>query len=97
MKVVRWIGPVIAEVIAPPSPARNKLDLLSQIEEKQQQAETALNLALGVTSHSRCLVTMAIAKVQPPQRGRRSHHSFPRSGVLDRRDIPQRLEAASND
>ena len=34
--------------------AAAKLDLLTRIAEKQQQAETALNLALGVNSDGRC-------------------------------------------
>ncbi len=48
IKVVAGLDRVSAEVSSAASPAAT-LDFLSQIEEKQQQAQTALNLALGVS------------------------------------------------
>jgi len=49
MKVVATLSQVSGEVQASALSAAAKLDLLSRIAEKQQQAETALNLALGVS------------------------------------------------
>ena len=53
MKAVAALSQVSSEVQASALSAAAKLDLLSRIAEKQQQAETALNLALGVglTAH----------------------------------------------
>jgi LmbE family N-acetylglucosaminyl deacetylase len=49
MKVVATLSQVSSEVQASALSAAAKLDLLSRIAEKQQQAETALNLALGIS------------------------------------------------
>jgi len=49
MKVVAALNRVSSEVRASTLSAAAQLDLLTRIAEKQQQAETALNLALGVS------------------------------------------------
>jgi LmbE family N-acetylglucosaminyl deacetylase len=49
MKVVASVDRVSSEVRASTLTAAAKLDLLTRISEKHQQAETALNLALGVS------------------------------------------------
>ena len=49
MKVVAALNRVDSEVRASALSAAGKLDLLTRINEKQQQAERALNLALGVS------------------------------------------------
>ncbi len=49
MKVVTGLSRVYSEVRGSTLSAGSKLDLLTQIPEKQQQAEKALNLALGVS------------------------------------------------
>jgi LmbE family N-acetylglucosaminyl deacetylase len=49
MKVVAMLSLVSSDVQASALSAAGKLDLLSRIAEKQQEAETALNLALGVS------------------------------------------------
>jgi LmbE family N-acetylglucosaminyl deacetylase len=48
-KLVRQLTKMSAQVNSGNVPAATKLDLLTRIAEKRQQAETALNLALGVT------------------------------------------------
>ncbi len=48
-KVVAGLNRVSGEVGASPLSAAAKLDLVARIAEKQRQAETALNLALGVS------------------------------------------------
>jgi hypothetical protein len=48
-KLVAQLTRLSGEINASSLPATTKLDLLTRIAEKQQQAETALNLALGVT------------------------------------------------
>lgn len=49
LHVVKVLRQVRSEVESSALPAEAKLDLLTRIATKQQQAETALNLALGVT------------------------------------------------
>ena len=49
MKVVSGLNLIAAQMRASQLSAETKLDLLTRIAEKQQQAEAALNLALGVT------------------------------------------------
>jgi LmbE family N-acetylglucosaminyl deacetylase len=49
MKVVAELNQASSDVRGSSLSAQSRLDLLTQIAEKQQQAETALNLALGVS------------------------------------------------
>jgi LmbE family N-acetylglucosaminyl deacetylase len=49
LKVVDGLARVHSEIAESTLSAETKLDLLTRIEEKQQQAETALNLALGAS------------------------------------------------
>jgi len=49
MKVVGGLNLIAAQIRVSKLSAETKLDLLTRIAEKQQQAETALNLALGVS------------------------------------------------
>jgi LmbE family N-acetylglucosaminyl deacetylase len=49
MKLVAQLTRLSGEINASSLPPSTKLDLLTRIAEKQEQAETALNLALGVT------------------------------------------------
>ena len=48
-KLVAHLGRLIGEVNSSSLAATTQLDLLTRLAQKQQQAETALNLALGVT------------------------------------------------
>jgi len=49
MKVVAQLNHLNSQIVASSLSPTSKLDLLTRIAEKRQQAETALNLALGVT------------------------------------------------
>jgi len=61
MKVVSALKQVREQIESGSLSAQNKLDLMTRIAEKQQQAESALNLALGVS-----LVAEAGATVRSP-------------------------------
>ncbi|MGZ4836865.1 MAG: PIG-L family deacetylase, partial [Terriglobales bacterium] len=60
MKVVARLNRVNSELRASTLSATAKLDLLTRIAEKRQQAETALNLALGVN------LTTDVSNSEPP-------------------------------
>ena len=64
MKVVGTLSQVSSDVQASALSASGKIDLLSRIAEKQQQAETALNLALGVSLSAD---VHAVAEHQPKE------------------------------
>ena len=71
---------------------RRKADLLGRIAEKQQQAETALNLALGSDSLGVCFLRRC-SKGDPSERSRSADYGFSRAGVCGRVDVSQRIEA----
>jgi LmbE family N-acetylglucosaminyl deacetylase len=67
MKVVAGLNRVSSEVLASALSAAAKLDFLTRIAEKQQQAETALNLALGVSLTANVSSTESRRDAPPPK------------------------------
>jgi hypothetical protein len=97
MGIVAGLKRVSEEVRAGVSgTATTKADLLTRIAEKQQQAETALNLALGVKSYLQSSPLMMFER-QPSRKKRSTDCGFSGTRVRGSCDISQRLETCRAD
>ncbi len=94
MKVVAALGQVSSEVRGSTLSAAAKLDLLTRIAEKQQQAETALESGPGREPLGECVLRYR-PEGFPSEGGRCTDHRFSGTGISYRRQISQRLEAAA--
>ena len=95
MKIVRDLRRVSGEVRLSSVSAEAKFDLLTRIAEKQGQAETALNLALGVS-----LTADVVSEANRRSRfkgSRSADHRFAGTRVSGRGDVAQRIEADARD
>ena len=92
MKIVTALNHVSSQVRGSSLSAAAKVDVLTRIADKQQHAETALNLALGVTLTAH--VTPSLRPNQRSERKRRADHRLSRPGISGSRYFSQRIQAS---